>query len=205
MIQTDKYEIGDLDIHCIIGGRPFALVMLVPKAGEIESEGSLLKAGVLPGMDGEDLEEPRAIYYVDSKMVADYWETEPAEEDMAFSPPQGSYSKEKGFTPVGEADERFNCAGFALDTGEFMEPEDAHERLKTDTSFVPATFEAMEPGKLYILAYQFHFIKVMKTEEGMYRTLEKNGISGIYEKTYKAADFAAEKLSSAYALYERKM
>lgn len=209
-IDTDSYRVGDLDIDCVIGGDVFSLVMLEPKAEEQEgsedaeqpsaSSPSLLAAGLLPGMTGQTLSDPGDIYFVDRKMVADFWEIEPAEE--VHLPTQGSYSEERGFVPVAALgpDERFNCAGYALDRLEFMEPADAHALLSSP-SFTEKKFEEMEIGKKYILAYQFHFMKVEKTGADAYRLSEKNGISGVYEKNYTTEDFVAEKLQVNYKIY----
>lgn len=212
-IDTDSYREGDLDIDCVIGGNVFSLVMLVPKAEEEEgseeageakepsaSRPSLLAAGLLPGMTGQALSDPGDIYFVDRQMVADFWEIEPKEE--VHLPTQGSYSKEKEFTPVAAwgPDERFNCAGYALDRLEFMEPEKAHELLSSPP-FIEKKFEEMEIGKKYILAYQFHFMKVEKTGADAYHLSEKNGISGVYEKSYTTEGFVGEKLQTNYKIY----
>lgn len=210
-IDTDSYRVGDLDIDCVIGGVVFHLVMLEPKpkseeAKESEeasaSNPSLLAAGLLPGMTGPALSDPGDIYFVDRKMVADFWEIEP--KGGVPLPTQGSYSKEKGFTPVAALgpDERFNCAGYALDRLEFIEPGDAHALLEnTSSPFIEKKFKEMEIGKKYILAYQFHFMKVEKTAPDVYHVSEKNGISGVYEKNYTEKDFMTEKLQVNYKIY----
>lgn len=201
-IETDNYKVGDLDIDCIIGGIKYRLAMLEPKDSSTASEDSLLAAGRLPGMTGEILSAPGDIYYVDGKMVADYWETEPEEKDELST--QGMYSGEKGFERIGHPDERSNCAGYALDETKFVEPDDAHGLLKNASLFVPVGLDDMEAGKEYILAFQFHFMKVTKMEDGRYRTREKNGISGVYENTYEKSAFTAKlALYSPYAFYSK--
>ncbi len=207
VLGPESYELidEDLGLSFIYKGKVYSDRLMVKQKGEslpdVSDLSSVFDSGKVFCISGESLEEPGEMIKITPKMIRDYWETpKESEEDMSTQGSFAGYSAKEGQGP----DWRYNCAAYAHGSKSWIEPEAMHKILGEDYEEIES-YTAMVVGKEYVLATQFHFIRITKLEADKYKTSEKNGPSAVYEKTLDTEGMIelVEKYSSV-KLYKRK-
>lgn len=189
--QAGQLEVvdPDRDINIVFNGTLFTNRLIFKLKGWAvpggDSAERLFVRGKLYWMEGEaqSLEDPGTLHELRAEQISAYWKTQYRSSD--------GYSAVYGFG----ADWRYNCAGYALNRREDIETTTAHEilardydkvglRLGPDEKAVSDTVEGLETGVEYIIALQYHFIKLSKHSANSFVTREKNGASPVFTKTF---------------------
>lgn len=199
-ISEDDHEIRDLDtgLSFIKYGKTYKDKLIVQPKG-VGKKHPLFSLGNEYCIVGESLAVPEEVIAVTPAMVRAYWETPDLENE---TPPQGSFDPKKGYrrhVSLG-IDDRYNCAAYALGAGkEWIEPEDMHKKLNNEDDFEELLdANNMVIGRDYIFCTNLHFWRSKKVKDNEYQTSEKNGISGVYERTLDQSqwkDFISDKLN----------
>lgn len=180
-ITPETHELRDEDtgLHFIKDGQLYNDLLIVQPLGFGKNR-PIFYYGYEYVITGQRLESPDETIKVTRAMVNAYWETAGEE----GGPNRGSFAPEKGYQQDENlgADERYNCAAYAKGDGKaWVDPPDMHQWLVQNTT-KKDTVDAMQVGKNYIIATQFHFWRAKRTGQDQFMISEKNGASPVYHK-----------------------